>query len=56
MRNAYIVLVGKHEGKRSLERSGCRRDDNIKMDLEEIGSEVQTESVCFNIRSSGGFL
>jgi hypothetical protein len=32
-------LVGKPEGKRLLGRSRCRWDDNIKMDLREIGRE-----------------
>jgi hypothetical protein len=34
-RNAYRMLVGKPEGKRSLGRRGWV--DNIKMDLREIG-------------------
>jgi hypothetical protein len=36
-RNAYRILVGKPEGKRSLGRPSCRWVDNIKMDLREIG-------------------
>jgi hypothetical protein len=36
-RNAYRILVGKPEGKRPLGRPRCRRMDNIKMDLREIG-------------------
>jgi hypothetical protein len=36
-RNAYRILVGKHEGKRPLGRPGHRWEDNIKMDLREIG-------------------
>jgi hypothetical protein len=36
-RNVYRLLVGKPEGKRSLGRPRCRRMDNIKMDLSEIG-------------------
>jgi hypothetical protein len=36
-RNAYRTLVGKPEGKRPLGRPRCRWDDNIKMDLREIG-------------------
>jgi hypothetical protein len=36
-RGVYRVLVGKHEGKRPLERPRCRWDDNIKMDLQEVG-------------------
>jgi hypothetical protein len=30
-------LVRKPEGKRRLERSRCRWEDNIKMDLQEAG-------------------
>jgi len=33
----YRVLVGKPEGKRPLGRSWRRREDNIKMDLKEVG-------------------
>jgi hypothetical protein len=36
-RNAYRILVGKPEGKKLLERSRRRWEDNIKMDLREIG-------------------
>jgi hypothetical protein len=35
-RNAYRILVGKPEGKRSLGRLRHRWVDNIKMDLREI--------------------
>jgi hypothetical protein len=35
-RNAYRVLVGRPEGKRTLGRPGSR-EDNIKMDLRETG-------------------
>jgi hypothetical protein len=35
-RNAYIILVGKPEGKRPLGRPRCRLVDNVKMDLREI--------------------
>ena len=31
--------MGKHEGKRPLGRSRHRWDDNIKMDLQEVGCE-----------------
>jgi len=33
----YRVLVGKTEGKRPLGRARRRWEDNIKMDLEEVG-------------------
>jgi hypothetical protein len=36
-RNAYRILVGKPEGKRSLGRPRRRWVDNIKMDLTETG-------------------
>ncbi|KAJ4449304.1 hypothetical protein ANN_00702 [Periplaneta americana] len=36
-RNAYRMLVGRPEGKKSLERPKCRWEDNIKMDLTEMG-------------------
>jgi hypothetical protein len=36
-RNAYRILVGKPNGKRPLERPSRRWEDNIKMDLREIG-------------------
>jgi hypothetical protein len=36
-RGMYRVSVGKPEGKRPLGRPGRRWDDNIKMDLQEVG-------------------
>jgi hypothetical protein len=36
-RGVYGVLVGKSEGKRPLGRPRRRWDDNIKMDLQEVG-------------------
>ncbi|KAJ4444882.1 hypothetical protein ANN_06679 [Periplaneta americana] len=36
-RNAYSVLVGRLEGKRPLGRPRRRWEDNIKMDLREVG-------------------
>jgi hypothetical protein len=35
--NGYGILVGKPEGKRPLGRPGRRWEDNIRMDLREIG-------------------
>jgi len=34
-RDVYEVLVGKTEGKGPLGRPRCRREGNIKMDLQE---------------------
>jgi len=36
-RVAYTVLLGKPEGKRPLGRPRRRWEDNIKMDLQELG-------------------
>jgi hypothetical protein len=36
-RRVYRVLVGKPEGKRKLRRFRRRWEDNIKMDLQEVG-------------------
>ena len=36
-RGVYRVLVGKPEGKRPLGRPRRRREDNIKLDLQEVG-------------------
>jgi hypothetical protein len=39
MRNAYRILVGKHEGKRPFGRSRHRWEDNIRVDIKETGWE-----------------
>ena len=36
-RGIYRVLMGKPEGKRPLRRPRRRWEDNIKMDLQEVG-------------------
>jgi len=36
-RGVYRVLVGKPEGTEPLGRPRRRREDNIKMDLKEVG-------------------
>ena len=36
-RGVYRVLVGKPEGKRPPGKPRCRWEDNIKMDLQEVG-------------------
>jgi hypothetical protein len=36
-RGVYKVLAGKHEGKRPLGRTRYRWEDNIKMELQELG-------------------
>jgi hypothetical protein len=36
-RSAYRILVGRPEGRRPLGRPRRRWEDNIKMDLQEVG-------------------
>ena len=38
-RNSYRVLEGKPEGRRPLGRQRHRWEDNIKMDLREVGCD-----------------
>jgi hypothetical protein len=45
-------LVGRPEGKRPLGRPRCRWEDNIKMDIRDIGSMVQTRFSWLRIASS----
>jgi hypothetical protein len=42
-RGAYRALVGKPEEKRPLERLRRRWEDNIKMDLREVGWESRLD-------------
>jgi hypothetical protein len=39
-RGVYRVLVGKPKGKRPVSRPWHRWEDNIKMDLQEVGCGV----------------
>ena len=36
-KGVYRVLMGKPEGKRPLARPRCRWEDNLKIDLQEVG-------------------
>jgi hypothetical protein len=40
-RVVYRVLVGKPEGKRPLGKQRCRWEDNIKLDLQEVGVWIE---------------
>jgi hypothetical protein len=51
-RNAYMILVGKPEGKRPPGRPRRRWVDNIKIDLRD----VWTGSIWIRIGTSGGLL
>jgi len=53
-RGIYRVLVGKPEGKKPLGRPRCRWEDNIKMDLQEVG--IWTGLIWFGIGTGGGQL
>jgi hypothetical protein len=45
MRNAYKILFGKPERRRILERYIYRWEGNIKMDLKEIGCELDSSGL-----------
>jgi hypothetical protein len=55
-RNGYRILVGKPEGKRPLGRPRRRWEDNIKMDLRDIGWVVRTGLIWLRIVTSEGLL
>ena len=50
------VLVGKPEGKRPLGRPRRRWEDNIKMDLQEVGGVVGTGWSWLRTGTGGGHL
>jgi hypothetical protein len=55
-RGAYRALVGKPEGK-SLGRPRRRWEDNIKLDLREVGWRgAQTGLIWLRIGTGGGLL
>jgi hypothetical protein len=57
-RGVHRVLVGKPEGKRQLGRPRRRWEDNIKMDLQEVGGGAVVEAgwICLKIGTGGGHL
>jgi hypothetical protein len=55
-RDVYSVLVGRPEDKKLLGRPRRRWEDNLKMDLREIGSMGRTGFSWLRIESSGGLL
>jgi hypothetical protein len=56
MRNAYKILVRKPERERLLGGPRRRWEDNIKMDIREIGWKVWTEFIWLRIVTNGGLL
>ena len=55
-RGVHRVLVGKPEGKRPLGRPRPRWEDNIKMDLQEVGGVARTGWSWLRIGTGGGHL
>jgi hypothetical protein len=55
-RGGHRVLVEKPEGKRPLGRPRRRWEDNIKMDLQEVGEVVGTGWSWLRIGVGGGHL
>ena len=55
-RDIYRILVGKPERKIPLERPRHKWEDNIKMDLQEVGCGVWTGSSWLSIGTGGGNL
>jgi hypothetical protein len=55
-RGVYRVLVGKSEGKRPLGRPRLKWEDNIKMDLKEMGWGARTGLIWLRIWPGGGHL
>jgi hypothetical protein len=55
-RGVYRVLVGKPEGRRPLGRPRRRWEDNVKMDLQEVGCGVWSGSSWLRIGTGGGHL
>ena len=55
-RDIYRVLVGKLERKGPLRRPRRRFEDNIKVDLQEVGCGVLAASSWLRIGTSGGHL
>ena len=55
-RGVYRLLVGKPEGRRPLGRHRRRLEDNIKMDLQEVGLGVWTGLIWLRIGTSGELL
>jgi hypothetical protein len=43
MRNSYVIVAGKPEGKRPLGRPKHRKEDSIKMNLKEAVSMLVSE-------------
>jgi hypothetical protein len=55
-RGAYRILLGRPEGRRPHGRPRRRREDNIKMDLQEVAWGAWTGLIWLRIGTGGGLL
>jgi hypothetical protein len=55
-RGAYRILVGRPEGRRPLRRPRRRWEDNIKIDLQDVGWGAWTGLIWLRIGIGGGLL
>jgi hypothetical protein len=56
MRNEYIILDGKPEGKRPFTKPRSRWEDNITTDLRMYARKVWIGCIWLRTRISGGLL
>jgi hypothetical protein len=55
-KGACRILMGRPEGRRPLERPRRRWEDNIKMDIQEVGWGAWTGLIWLSIGTGGGLL
>jgi len=55
-RGVYRVLVGQPEGNRPLGRPRCKSEDNIKVDLQDVGWGAWTGSIWLRIGTGSRYL
>jgi hypothetical protein len=55
-KGAYRILVGRPKRRRPLGRPRCRWEDNIKMDLQEVGWGKWTGLIWLKIGTGGDLL
>jgi hypothetical protein len=56
IRGARMVLAGRPEEKRPFGICRCRWDNNIKMDLQEVGCEALTGLIWLSTETGGRHL
>ena len=55
-RGAYMVLMGKPEEKRTLGRPRCRWEDDIKIDIQELGCGAWNGLIWLGMGTGGRLL